>query len=70
MDATEDIDDPINIDTSQIPSQPLENTFTGSTLENLTKLGVQSYNPDAIEEGILSQVSVLFFGGKCEHCSD
>ena len=38
---------------------PLENQFSGSILENLSKLGVQTYNPDEVEKSILNQVPLV-----------
>eukprot|EP01112_Ceratiomyxa_fruticulosa_P018155 TRINITY_DN5763_c0_g1_i1.p1 TRINITY_DN5763_c0_g1~~TRINITY_DN5763_c0_g1_i1.p1 ORF type:complete len:190 (-),score=44.50 TRINITY_DN5763_c0_g1_i1:10-579(-) len=46
----------INVDSSLIRSAPLSSTFEGSALNNLSSLGVQLFNPDDLDRGVMKQV--------------
>lgn len=47
----------VRIDRARIPSVPLSQAFSGNTLEELTKLGVESFNAKEMEENVLKQVN-------------
>jgi chromosome segregation ATPase len=47
----------VRIDRTRIPSVPLSQAFSGNALEELTKLGVESFNAKEMEENVMQQVN-------------
>lgn len=44
------------IDRNLIPHEELQEQFQGDLLKDLLDLGVQAYDPDAVEKNVLEQV--------------
>ena len=47
--SSEEEEDTININRNLIPSVPLSSNFTGSALDNLSRLGVSAYNAEDVD---------------------
>lgn len=48
----------ILIDRTQIPTVPLQESFAGDTLNNLTEMGVSAYRPEEVEQNVIEQVLI------------
>jgi predicted RNase H-like nuclease (RuvC/YqgF family) len=60
----------VRIDRARIPSIPLSQAFSGNTLEELTKLGVESFNAKEMEENVMQQVNEQLIQHKAQQISE
>ena len=49
----------IQIDRALIPTVPLQETFVGERLTNLSDLGVSAYRPEEMEKNVMEQVRLF-----------